>query len=200
MTQKEKYRNFTAIMWDDSVTSNWRDIIAGWHIPCIVSPHHDHDVNPAGEPKKPHRHIMLTFAQPRTIGSAEELFKEINAQTYIHEIVVKDLRSMARYFCHLDEDHKYIYNVDDVECFAGADYLSMINLSSDKYKTIREMQQFCHDNGIYYISTLFDYAYDNNKQDWYRALCDYARETMLSYMKSIKCINDLCISENIINQ
>ena len=54
-------RNFATMVYPESAPENWREILAGYFIPAFISPLHDKDLNPTGEPKKPHHHVMLMF-------------------------------------------------------------------------------------------------------------------------------------------
>lgn len=39
-------------LYPDSAPENWREIISGWHVPVVVSPLHEFDLNPDGTTKK----------------------------------------------------------------------------------------------------------------------------------------------------
>ena len=57
---KDDYRShvWTFLVYPDSVNENWLFLLDSLHIPICVSPLHDKDFNPTGEPKKPHKHIF----------------------------------------------------------------------------------------------------------------------------------------------
>ena len=61
MAKDTRTRVWTFLVYPDSAPENWRDLLDEQHIEFIVSPLHDRDINPTGEPKKPHWHLMLTF-------------------------------------------------------------------------------------------------------------------------------------------
>lgn len=54
-------RNWTFVVYPESAPDNWREIIDEYRTPWIESPLHDKDVNPDGELKKPHWHVMMMF-------------------------------------------------------------------------------------------------------------------------------------------
>ena len=55
----EKGRDWTFIVYPESTPKNWRDILDETHMRWVESPLHDKDVNPDGELKKEHYHILL---------------------------------------------------------------------------------------------------------------------------------------------
>lgn len=72
-------RNFATVVYPDSAIDNWQDILIEQRIPCFISPIHDKDLNPNGEPKKAHYHILLMFDSVKTQAQAKEVFDLINA-------------------------------------------------------------------------------------------------------------------------
>lgn len=176
----KRTRNFTTVCYPDSVPENWREILSELCVPCVVSPLHDKDKNPDGEPKKPHWHVMFMFSSPKTISQAMELVSKING---VGCQTVKDTRAMARYFCHLDNPSKAQYSVDDALCFAGADYLEIIASSSDKYRAIAEMEEWCDEQGVDSYRDLCRYA-RKERPDWHRLLCTCCSVHMMAYLKS----------------
>lgn len=53
-----KGRNWAFLVYPESLPSNWEDIITETGLPMAFSPLHDKDVNPNGEEKKPHYHVI----------------------------------------------------------------------------------------------------------------------------------------------
>ena len=72
-------RNFVTIIYPESAPENFKEIIGDWHIPAFLSPLHDKDVNPDGEKKKPHYHLMLMFRGKKSLDQVKEIIKEVNA-------------------------------------------------------------------------------------------------------------------------
>lgn len=60
---ESRCRNWTIVLYPESVPDNWRDILDDLHIEWIESPLHDRDINANGELKKPHWHILLMFGR-----------------------------------------------------------------------------------------------------------------------------------------
>ena len=68
--ERKRFLSWTCVIYPESMPENWREILGELMIPWAVSPLHDKDVNPNGEPKKPHRHLLLSF---RTVKAYEQI-------------------------------------------------------------------------------------------------------------------------------
>lgn len=175
-------RNFATIVYPESAPDNWQDILGEQCIQAFVSPLHDRDFNPEGEPKKPHWHVLVMFDGVKSSRQVEDLFKLIGG---VGCQKVNSIRGNARYLCHLDNPEKAQYDPNDVRAFAGADYHEICSLVSDKYGAIRDMLQFCEDNNIINFADLLIYA-SENRNDWFRVLCDSGTFVVKEYLKSRK--------------
>ena len=173
-------RNFATVVYPESAPSNWLDILAEQFVPAFVSPLHDKDINPTGEAKKPHYHVIIMFDGVKTREQAENIFSKING---VGCEIIQSIRGYARYLCHLDNPDKAQYKQDEVICFCGADYVSTIGLAIDKYKSIGEMIDFCEEYNIISYSELLKYC-RMHRFDWFRILCDNGTVVMKEYLKS----------------
>ena len=174
-------RNYATVVYPESAPEGWQAILERLCIPAFVSPIHDNDKNPTGEDKKPHYHVMIMYDGVKTVEQALEVFNQIGG---VGCEKVENLRGYARYLCHLDNPDKAQYSIDDVHCVAGADYISIIGLAQDRYKTIGEIMDFCADNYVTNFAELMDYA-RRHRYDWYRVLCDSGTYVVKEYMKSL---------------
>lgn len=172
-------RNFATVVYPDSAPEDWQDILARHCIPAFISPLHDKDTNPTGEPKKPHFHVMLMFDGKKSIEQVSEVFSSIGG---VGCEVVKSVRGYARYLCHLDNPEKAQYDTAAVRSIA-ADYIGTIGLAVDKYVAIGEMQDFCEKYNVFSFYALAKYA-RINRPDWHRMLCDCAAVYMREYLQS----------------
>lgn len=173
-------RNYATVIYPDSAPENWQDILSSLFIPAFISPLHDSDSNPTGEPKKAHYHVMIMFDSVKTVEQAKEVFSKIGGVGCER---VNSIRGYARYLCHLDNPEKAQYNQADVRSMCGADYTSTIGLVTDKYKAIGEMIDFCIENNIISYSHLLEYS-RVNRFDWFRVLCDNGTVVIKEYLKS----------------
>lgn len=176
-----RYRNFVTVVYPESAPPDWLSILADQCIPCFVSPLHDSDLNPDGEKKKEHYHVMFCFEGKKSLSQVESVCALIGG---VGCLVVQSLRSMARYLCHLDNPDKHQYNIEDVRSFGGADYYSSINLPTDKYKILREIMDFIVLNNMLCYADLLLYA-SENRFEWFRVLCDSGTVVIKEFMKSL---------------
>lgn len=180
--KKTRTRNFATVVYPESAPEHWQDILSQYCIPAFISPLHDADLNPTGELKKAHYHVILMFESLKTKDQAQDIFTSIGG---VGCEVVQSIRGYARYLCHLDNPEKHKYSESDVCSLSGADYRTTIGLASDKYKALGEMQDFCEQYNVMSFYLLSQYA-RKNRQDWYRILCDCGAVFMREYLKSRK--------------
>lgn len=177
---KGRTRNYATIVYPDSAPSSWQEILAEQFVPAFISPMHDKDINPTGELKKPHWHVVIMFDSVKKLEQAQEIFEKING---VGCEIVQSIRGYARYLCHLDNPEKEQYQESMVRSLCGADYGSVIGLITDKYKAIGEMIDYCEENEILSYSELLKYC-RNERFDWFRVLCDNGTVVMKEYLKS----------------
>lgn len=175
-----RIRNFACVVYPESAPENWQDILAGFFVPAFVSPLHDKDVNPTGESKKPHHHVMIMFDGVKTNEQAEDIFSAIGGVGCER---VQSIRGYARYLCHLDNPEKAQYPPESVRSLCGADYMGVIGLAIDKYKAIRDMIEWVNEYNVDAFSDLLEYA-SQERFDWFRILCDCGTVVMKEYLKS----------------
>ena len=187
---ERRTRNFATVLYPDSAPDNWLNIISELKIPCFISPLHDKDVNPDGEPKTPHWHVILMFEGVKTEAQVREVISSFGG---VGLEIINSIRGYARYLCHLDNPEKFQYNVDDVTMYGGADYFNVIGLSSDKYKAVSEMMDFIAQEDILYFWDLLEYS-RIHRNDWFKLLCDNSayimKEAIFSYIRKRKGLND----------
>lgn len=180
-TKDDRYRNFAYVVYPDSLPEHWKDILSDLHVPIFISPLHDNDINANGEPKKPHYHLVIMFEGKKSITQIENLLKPLNGPDHVE--VINNLRSYARYLCHLDNPDKAQYDIEKVVSLSGADYLFVIGLPTDKNRIIAEMEEWVDDNDIEYFCDLATYA-RQFRPEWHNALCDNSTMVMSQYIKS----------------
>lgn len=178
--KSDRTRNYATVVYPDSAPEKWVELLQDEHIPAFISPLHDKDVNPTGEPKKPHYHVIIMFDSVKTVEQAQEIFDLIGG---VGCEIVKCIRAYARYLCHMDNPDKAQYSVDDVQQISGADYYKIIECVIDRYTAIAEILDFCDDNQIYSFRQLLQICRMEHFE-WFRSLCDGSCYIVKEYLKT----------------
>lgn len=161
MSKNIKGRNWAFVMYPESMPENWRDILYEIGLPCAVSPLHDKDLDPTGEEKKPHYHVICTYDNATTSKAVKELVTDrLNATI---PIKLENLKGMYRYHLHLDNPEKYQYDDRDRQFFNGFDKSSVEKLThTEIQKLFKEIIAFINENHIYEYCDLLTIFLDND--------------------------------------
>ena len=169
MAKYTKSRTWGAVVYPESAPENWIEILDETRIQFAVSPLHDKDVNPDGEIKKAHWHIILCWDGPATSVAVEKLVEKIGAPT---PIKLESVRGAYRYFTHKDNPEKYQYDDKDIKVFNGFDVSSYISLTKEeKYEAIRQIKKLIHERGIVEYMDLLDIV-DDEDYTLFKVACD----------------------------
>lgn len=115
MNIKSRYWSF--IVYPESTINNWQDKLCELGVVFAVSPLHDRDINPTGEPKKAHYHVLLEFEGPTTYKNVKENICDIVNGTIPVKVI--SLRGYYRYLTHLDNPEKAQYDIKDIKEYGG---------------------------------------------------------------------------------
>lgn len=182
MPKETRKRNWAFVVYPESAPNNWLEILREMLVPGFISPLHDSDVNADGEPKKPHWHVILTFKGLKSYEQVLEITNKLNAPAPQE---CKDVRSYARYLCHLDNPEKAQYQPSDVVCLGGADYLEKIKSAADTDTALNEMMDWCVEQGCYSFFALSNYA-RSNRSDWFRVITSQRTVFLVAWLKSME--------------
>lgn len=149
-----KKRNWGGVVYPESAPEDWKEILKLKGISFAVSPLHDKDISDefSKELKKPHYHIILSFAGPTTDKTVNDIMKELNQPI---AIPLESVRGYYRYFVHKDNPEKYQYNESLIELFNGFDVTDVLN-NFEVFSCLKEIQRFILDNQIIEYSHLMD--------------------------------------------
>lgn len=156
----KKGRIWASVGYPESLPIDWLDKLQETGLQIAVSPLHDKDLDPTGEVKKNHYHIIFNYEGPTTYNHVKELCDSLNMTI---PIKLESLRGMYRYHLHLDNPDKYQYDDRDRILLNGFDTNQVNELTRteiDKYK--KEIQQFILNNNIYEYSDLLIILLEND--------------------------------------
>lgn len=172
---KERAYTFTFVLYDDSTTYNYHVIIERLNMLSLNKNefkyayivHNKEDV-------KKHTHLLVKFKYQHSIKSVLDIFdlQEYNPHSDVDNmgVVVKSIKSMLKYFCHLDkrskELGKYEYPTDDI--------ISNIENIVNNIKNKEEYTDIFL-NIIDYINTMEGYV-------TLKSVIDYCRSQDINYM------------------
>ena len=159
---------WTLVVYPESAPDNWRDVLDDLHIEWVESPLHDKDVNPTGEPKKPHWHILLIFSSVKAYEQVLDLTAPLCGTIPQR---VHNTKGLVRYMCHLDNPEKQPYKQSDIKVHGGADIYELLCPSKteiDMFQT--EMLHWVEENDIRDLADLNRYACEYEHDTWYPIL------------------------------
>lgn len=154
-------RSWAFVMYPESMPDNWEEIISSTGLPMAISPLHDKDIDPTGETKKPHYHVICYYENSTTYNSVKSnVCDKLNA-TIPQKL--ESIRGMYRYHIHIDNPEKYQYDDRDRRLFNGFDVDTANKLTrSETLKMLLEVYTFCNDNDICEYSDLVTILKDSN--------------------------------------
>lgn len=179
-TPGTRKRNWTFIVYPESAPADWIDQITSMGLRGAISPCHNLDVNPTGEVKKAHYHVVLVYSAAQKENAAQAVS---DAFSGVKVLPVKDLRGMMRYLCHIDNPEKHQYDPADVITFGGIDYLEYVSSAADVDAAVAEMLDFCEAQDITSFYRLARYAREH-RPDWFRVLSTQRTVFIVNYLKS----------------
>lgn len=153
-----KKRNWGAVIYPESAPEDWKEILKIKGLTFAVSPLHDSDINPTGESKKEHYHIILCFGSPTTFNNVKEILDELNQPI---PIPLESVRGYYRYFTHKDNPEKHQYNDKDIELYNGFDVTDVLN-SFEVFEALKNIQLLIIEHEILEYSYLLDYLMAND--------------------------------------
>lgn len=164
-----KKRNWGAVIYPESAPEDWIEILKLKGLTFAISPLHDKDVNPTGEEKKSHFHIIISFPGPTTDKTVNDILKELNQPI---AIPLESVRGYYRYFTHKDNPEKYQYNETEIQLFNGFDVTDVLN-SFEVFTLLKDIQLIIIENHLFEYSELMDYLMSNDKMEHWNVACSH---------------------------
>lgn len=194
----ERFRNCCMIVYPESVIEDWVEILREKHIPFVVSPLHDKDLDPEAPPdydgdlqplpKKPHYHVAFLCDGNHTLAFFEELAALIHAYPKVFKIY--NVRSMLRYFCHLDNPEKHQYAEGEMKAYCGADPTQYMEMGGRTLMyECKKIQSFIKGMKFTSFQKFTDYLNENGLDDWYYIVTSQRTLYFATLLRDIHFIN-----------
>lgn len=159
---KDKRSNKWAfLIYEESTPNNYFEILEAIHVPFILSPWHDKDINKkTGELKKSHKHGALFFDSLKSYTQVSELLTEkINSPAHIE--IVMSPKGMYNYFTHAENPDKTPYNLEDIECGSGFE-LDKFLIEQNSSEFLNEVIDIIEEKDFTEFEDLVRYARKNH--------------------------------------
>lgn len=169
MANDIKARHWAIVVYPESAPENWIDILSETMLPFAVSPLHDKDVNPDGEVKKAHWHVILSWDGPQRATAAKKMAELLNSPI---PIKIESVKGAYQYFTHKNNPEKFQYDEKEIRVFNGFDISQYVALTNqERYQAIRDIIKIIHERGIVEYLDLLDIlvAVDDSL---FRVACD----------------------------
>lgn len=159
MAETVKKRNWTFVLYPESAPEDWRERIKLSGLMAAVSPLHDKDVNPTGEPKKAHYHVLLVYSGPTTYNAVAKFTASLNATV---PQALESVRGMFRYFTHKDNPEKYQYDEAYISNLNGFNIADLVELTKSEVNELKaKILALIRAVGIVEYAGLIDFLVDN---------------------------------------
>lgn len=160
MAKDIKKRYWAFVLYPESAPEDWCQKLRETGLQCAISPLHDKDVNPDGESKKPHWHVIAAYDGPTTYNNVKTLTSSLNAPS---PQPLAQIRGYYRYFTHKDNPEKYQYDENDISTINGFNIADYCELTKSEVMTVkRKLQQLIRDLDLIEYSDFMDYLMDND--------------------------------------
>jgi hypothetical protein len=150
MPKNVKKRNWAFVLYPESAPEDWRQQLTETGLQCAISPLHDKDTNPTGEPKKAHYHVILCYSGPTSYTVVKALTDKLNQPV---PQPLEQVRGYYRYLTHKDNPEKYQYEANEITTINGFDIGEFVEL------TVTEIKKYMHElNVMVYEKDIIEYS------------------------------------------
>lgn len=189
----ERRKVWAAIVYPESLPTDWKTKLEQTHVAAAISPLHDADVwtvedeqadptHKVGTRKKEHHHVVLYFESLKSPNQVLSLLEPLGV-SYVE--AVESPRAYNRYLCHLDQPDKAQYDPKQIQRLNGAKCdISKPNPTADEQREIRRaILDTIRENNITEYCDIVDYADMNALDDWAWYL-EHHTVYLIGYLKS----------------
>lgn len=160
-----KKRNWAFVLYPESAPADWKETLRQTGLQCAVSPLHDKDLDPTGELKKAHYHVIACYSGPTSFNVVKGLTDSLHAPI---PQALEQVRGYYRYLTHKDNPEKYQYPDGDIQTVNGFSIMDFVELSKSEVLSIkRELQTLIREADITEYSDFMDLLQDNEMLQQY---------------------------------
>lgn len=161
MAKEQRSTKWTFLFYEESAPENYLNILEELHIPFILSPWHDKDVNrQTGEFKKSHKHGAFFFDSLKSYSQVSNIISDkLNGPAHVE--VVMSPTGLFDYFTHAENPDKTPYNIEDIEVGCGFN-LEKFLMEMNSSDFIHEVVDIIEENDFTEFEELVWYARANN--------------------------------------
>lgn len=134
MQKTVKKRNWAFVLYPESAPADWRERLTLSGLMGAISPLHDKDIDPTGEPKKAHYHIILVYGSPTTYNNVKTLTDSLNQPI---PQPLEQVRGYYRYLTHMDNPDKYQYPENEIRTFNGFSIADFVELTKSEVNEMK---------------------------------------------------------------
>lgn len=161
MAKDKRSNKWAFLLYQESAPDNYLDILEEMHIPFVLSPWHDKDINKETvEFKKSHKHGALFFDSLKSYTQVSELLTE-KLNTPAHVEPVMSPKGMYDYFIHSESPYKTPYNIEDIESGCGFE-LDKFLLSNNSDEFLSTVIDIIENYNFTEFNNLVKYARDED--------------------------------------
>ncbi|MGT2949648.1 replication protein [Streptococcus devriesei] len=163
MTKERRSNKWAFLLYQESAPDNYLEVLESMHVPFVLSPWHDKDINKeTGEFKKPHKHGALFFGSLKSYSQVSELLTE-HLNTPAHVEIVMSPKGMYDYFTHAENPEKTLYDINDIEFGCGFE-LDKFLLSNNNNQFLTTVIDIIEKHNFTEFNNLVRYARTENPQ------------------------------------
>ena len=157
MAKDKRSNKWAFLIYQESAPENYLDVLEEMHIPFVLSPWHDKDINKeTGEFKKAHKHGVLFFESLKSYTQVSELLTE-KLHTPSHVEIVMSPKGMYDYFIHAENPDKTLYNIDEIESGCGFE-LDQFLITNNNEQFLSTMIDIIEEHNFIEFNNLVRYA------------------------------------------
>ncbi|HEP6114908.1 TPA: replication protein [Streptococcus pyogenes] len=158
---EQRTSKWTFLFYKESAPEDYLNVLEELHIPFILSPWHDKDVNrQTGEFKKAHKHGAFFFDSLKSYSQVSNIISDkLNGPAHVETVMSPT--GLFDYFTHAENPEKTPYNIEDIEFGCGFD-LDKFLIEMKTSDFINEVVDIIEESDFTEFEELVWYARANN--------------------------------------